>query len=114
MLNALRLSLILVLALTGLSLGAARGQAKVAGQIVLCSGESVVTVAGDDQGKPITRVLICPDMALSLMQGIDDAPVCPVSPTRFSQFEAEVAETTATALRAVVARARDPPPSFTS
>lgn len=114
MLNALRLSLILVLALTGLSLGAARGQAKVADQIVLCTGESVVTVAVDDQGKPITRVLICPDMALSLMQGVHDGSALPDTPTRFSLFEAEVAETTATALWSVAARARDPPPSFTS
>ena len=39
--RALHLSLILLLVVTGLSLGAARGQARVAGQVVLCAGGAV-------------------------------------------------------------------------
>ena len=109
MLNALRLFLILLLALTGLSLGAARGQARVAGQVVLCAGESVVVVAVDQQGQPVKQVQVCPDMALSLMQGLHDAPVLPVVTPQFSALVPAYDPPVASGLRAAAARARGPP-----
>ena len=45
---ALPLLLILLVAATSLSLGHARGQARIAGEVVLCAGERVVTVTVDE------------------------------------------------------------------
>ncbi|MBV0890297.1 hypothetical protein KTN05_00305 [Paracoccus sp. Z118] len=70
----LHLLLILLIAATSLSLGSARGQARVAGQMVLCDGHGVTTVAVDASGNPVERVVICPDMALSLLAALDVPP----------------------------------------
>ncbi len=68
--RALHLSLILLLVVTGLSLGAARGQARVAGQVVLCAGGAVTVQVVDADGHPVQRAMICPDMALSLLSAV--------------------------------------------
>lgn len=87
--RALHLALILVLAFTGLSLGAARGQTQAAGQVVLCAGGAVTVQLVDQDGQPVERAQICPDMALSLLSAPDspamlphvDAPVVRFVPT---------------------------------
>lgn len=56
------LLLVLLVALTGTSLGHARGQVLAGGTVVLCSG-AVMSAPVEKGGAP----LICPDMALSLM-----------------------------------------------
>lgn len=78
MTTALRLALILCMTLTGIGLGAARGTLRIDGQIVLCTGESVVIDHGGAGGTG-SRAHLCPDMALSLMAALSlpDAPVPP-------------------------------------
>lgn len=66
-----RLSLVLMLVASGIALGAARGQLRVAGAVVLCTGSSTVQVQLIDAGgNPVSRTHICPDMALSLMAAV--------------------------------------------
>lgn len=77
----LRLSLILLLALTSIALGHARGQSRIAGQVVLCAGGTVTTVTVDRDGVPVPVVHVCPDMALSVLAGLaPDAPVTATPP----------------------------------
>ena len=67
---AFRLFWILILVLTGQTLASARGQAQIAGEMVLCAGEFTTVVTVDAQGNPVKRVTLCPDMAPSLMQAV--------------------------------------------
>ncbi|MBZ4690620.1 MAG: hypothetical protein JG765_1871 [Cereibacter sp.] len=64
----LTLALVLALALTSLTMAVARGQAMPAGEMVICSGYGVTTVAVDAQGKPVGVLHPCPKClsALSL------------------------------------------------
>lgn len=106
-----RLSLVLVLLLTGITLGAARGQARIAGVIVLCAGGAITTQMVDRDGKPVRVMLICPDMALSLMAAPEVPPVALPLP----QATARALATTPTAPlphghAPVTPRARGPPP----
>lgn len=70
----LRLSLVLILVASGISLGAARGQLRAAGAVVLCAGGAVQVQLVDVRGKPVARTHICPDMALSLMAAVGQPP----------------------------------------
>lgn len=65
--SALRLFLIVTLALTGQTMASARGQAQAAGEIVICAGTAVTTITVDRNGQPVKTTHICPDMALSLL-----------------------------------------------
>ncbi len=59
-----RLSCFLLVALmlvSGIAFGAARGQARIAGQLVICSGGAAVTVSVDAEGNPVREVRLCPD-----------------------------------------------------
>lgn len=71
----LHLCLILLLLVTATALGHARGQSRMAGQVVLCGGgvATVLTVTRD--GQPAHAAHLCPDMALSLLAGF--APTMP-------------------------------------
>ncbi len=71
------LALILCLVLTGIGLGAARGTVMRAEQVVLCTGHGVVVV--DRPGTP-PQARFCPDMALSLLSALPDAPVVAALP----------------------------------
>lgn len=73
--RAVALMLVLLLSATGVLLGAARGQARVAGHVVLCTGAAVTLQAIDVNGQPVQRAAICPDMALSLLSALDVPPV---------------------------------------
>ena len=70
----LRLSLVLILVASGISLGAARGQLRAAGAVVLCAGGAMQVQLVDARGKPVARTHICPDMALSLMAAVGQPP----------------------------------------
>lgn len=61
------LLLVLVVALTSVELGAARGQAKAAGEIILCTGDGPVAVVVDADGKPLNSPHVCPDCVLTLL-----------------------------------------------
>lgn len=72
-----RLALICVLVLSGVALGSARGQMRVAGTVVLCAGSAVTELAVDINGKPVAFTHVCPDMALSLMAAIGGPAILP-------------------------------------
>jgi hypothetical protein len=56
----------IALLVAAMGTGHARGQAPVAGQIVLCVGTQVVTVSVDENGQPTTATQACPDGILKL------------------------------------------------
>jgi hypothetical protein len=60
-----------VLLISATAFGGARGQARVAGQMVLCQGGAVVTVSVDRDGQPVTVVHVCPDCALASLAALD-------------------------------------------
>ena len=62
------LVLILVVMLTSVGLGAARGTVRQGNEVVLCTGHGVVvTVLPGDQGR---TAHLCPDMALAMLAAI--------------------------------------------
>ena len=65
--TALGLSLALMIAATSLSMAVARGQTRVAGEIVICTGMGVTVVSVDAEGNPTGPAHICPDMVLAMM-----------------------------------------------
>lgn len=60
-----------LIVITALHVGAARGQAQVAGSIVLCTGSGPVTVPVDADGQPVGHVTTCPDCVMSVLAGLD-------------------------------------------
>lgn len=109
MTRALHGLLILLMLVTGLSLGAARGQARVAGELVLCAGTSFVTVAVDADGNPVERVMVCPDMALSLLAGMIAPPPFLPAPEGAARRLLPPPGVPISASLPPVPRARDPP-----
>lgn len=70
------LLLALTLALTSVTMAVARGQTRLAGEVVICSGAGVTTITVDQNGQPVHQIHICPDMVLGLMAALDaPAPV---------------------------------------
>lgn len=59
-----------LIGLTSLTLGHARGQARMGETVVLCTGSGAVVVTLDAEGNPTGPAHICPDMALALMAGV--------------------------------------------
>jgi hypothetical protein len=74
------LLLALLLALTSGTMAVARGQATAVGTLVLCTGQGVVAVPVDAEGKPTGAAHICPDCALSLFAALSAPPPGPVRP----------------------------------
>lgn len=70
-----RLCLVLLMLLTSVALGMARGQLRVGGELVLCSGSAVVVVTAPD-GSP-GHAHFCPDMATALLAAVELPPVAP-------------------------------------
>ena len=107
-LSAILLALCLVV--TAESMALARGQATAAGEIVICTGAGLVTVAVDAEGDPVAPAHICPDCALSLIAAPPGAPaaLAPAArllPLRFAAAPAP----DAAAPRHSPVSARDPP-----
>lgn len=69
------LLLVLVLAASSVTMAVARGQTRVAGEIVICSGYGLTTIRVDATGSPVGTVHICPDMALALFAAPDAVPL---------------------------------------
>lgn len=64
----LAFSLALIVAVTSQHMALARGMTTdAAGQVILCTGQGVVTVTLDAEGNPTGPVHICPDCALSFL-----------------------------------------------
>lgn len=64
------LLLILSVLVTAQIIGMARGQARVADQMVICSGGAVLTVQVDADGNPVGAPHFCPDCAMTLLTGL--------------------------------------------
>ncbi|TDL81743.1 hypothetical protein E2L05_19665 [Meridianimarinicoccus aquatilis] len=69
--SSLALGLVCLIALTAVHVGAIRGQAKVAGSIVVCSSGGVVNVAVDADGRPVGPAHECPDCIMSVLAALD-------------------------------------------
>lgn len=107
--NLFRLFLIVILLLTSQALASAKGQARIAGQIVLCVGETTITMQVDADGQPVQVVTICPDMALSLMQGMSHLATLPDHATSATSFSPISVNVTPAIHKGVTPRTRDPP-----
>ena len=85
-----RLLLICVLVVTSLGLGAARGQLRLGGEVVLCAGGAVLVVqTGPDGAPPVRHSSVCPDMAPLFLAGFAAPP--PALPQRVARIERPVA-----------------------
>ncbi|WP_265499347.1 hypothetical protein [Paracoccus beibuensis] len=100
-------ALILVVMLTSIGLGAARGTVRQGTEVVLCTGHGVVvTVLPDDGGR---AAHVCPDMALAVLVAVGSADVA--LPQRVSgTLGATTARRAPTrTFRRTAIRVRDPP-----
>lgn len=103
------LILALCLAATSLTMAVARGQTRVAGEIVICTGYGIATLSVDAEGRPTGPAHICPDMALGLIAALGAVAPLVIRP------EGDVAELSVAALKhrgslaRQPARARSPP-----
>jgi hypothetical protein len=77
----LRSALIALVVLTALGLGVARGQAPVAGHVVLCGSFGTAKVAVDAAGNPVTAPGHCPDCAGLLLVPLAGSAVTSVVTT---------------------------------
>ncbi len=68
---------VLAIALTAGVAGAARGQAAVAGEIVICAGQGAATVYLDANGNPTGPPHWCPDCVLSLFAAVASPAAVP-------------------------------------
>jgi hypothetical protein len=66
--------------LTAGAVGAARGQAMAAGEIVICAGGGAVTLAVDAEGNPTGPAHWCPDCVLLLLAGLAPSAAGPEAP----------------------------------
>lgn len=69
--SVLVLLLALLLGLTSQSLATARGQTRIGEAVVICSGDSFVTIELDAQGNPVGPAHLCPDMVLAFFAAMD-------------------------------------------
>jgi hypothetical protein len=104
--------LALILAVTSLTMAVARGQTRVAGEIVICTGYGMSTVKVDANGEPADPIHICPDMALGFMAALEVVSPTPTRPEGASNAAFDAASLRLTAYSTFPSRARDPP-SFT-
>lgn len=72
--SLMALGLCLILALTSLTFGGARGAARPIGQIVLCTGSGLVSVPVDAKGQPTGPSHLCPDCLPTLIVGPPATP----------------------------------------
>ena len=76
----LALALALVLAASSVTMAVARGQTRVAGEVVICSGYGLTTISVDAAGRPVDSVHICPDMVLAMFAAPEAAPLVLLAP----------------------------------
>jgi hypothetical protein len=87
----------------------ARGQTRVAGEVVICSGYGLTTITVDEHGNPVEEVLICPDMALGLIAALAHALPTVERPAGRASDLILVEPRLLHSRSFVVARARGPP-----
>lgn len=98
-----------LVAATSLSMAVVRGQTRIAGEIVICTGYGIATIAVDANGNPTGPAHLCPDMVLGLMAALEAAPPVLMRPEGDVR-RLDVLEPKGGAARAMPhARARGPP-----
>ncbi|MDO5604922.1 MAG: hypothetical protein Q4G25_07170 [Paracoccus sp. (in: a-proteobacteria)] len=107
--TALRAILIGLLVLTSQGLAAARGQPRVMTEHVICGGGGIATILLDERGEPVSRTVLCPDLALLMMSAVDMAPVQPLRSDAALSLSVPQPETCRTGRDAPAAQARGPP-----
>ncbi|MDQ2089981.1 hypothetical protein [Marimonas arenosa] len=98
-----------MLAATGQSMAVARGMPGPAGEIILCTGQGIVSVAVDENGQPVEKPHICPDCALSLFAVAADEPDLPTRPLGSAEKLSPLRNSFAATAREVEPAARGPP-----
>lgn len=105
----LPLALAALVVLTAQTFAVARGQAAVAGEIVMCSGGVAVTVTVDAEGKPTGPAHVCPDCVMNALAALPaSGALAGFERTLLALAFVDVPVLPASA-DAVVPRARDPP-----
>ncbi len=99
----------LLLAATSLTMATARGQTRIAGEIVICTGYGLSTISVDENGNPTGPIHVCPDMVLALMSALDSAQVLPERPETRADLVAQPLISTPASRSLATARARGPP-----
>ncbi len=108
--STLCLCLMVVLTVTSLALGVARGQAPADGQIVICSAHGSKIVWIDKDGQPTSAPQYCADCALSLIvAGPEPAARPTVHPVETRLIHARPAPLSVAHLVPEAHRARAPP-----
>ncbi|MDF1620933.1 hypothetical protein [Pseudothioclava nitratireducens] len=99
----------LILAATSLTMAVARGQTRVAGEIVICTGYGMTTITVDANGQPTGPVHLCPDMVLGMMAALDTPPPTFTRPEGLVERVEAPEPVLAAAQSAPDSRARGPP-----
>lgn len=95
----LAFALAFAVAVTSQQMAMARGMTTdAAGQVILCTGQGVVTVTLDAEGNPMGPVHICPDCALSFLDAAG-APATVAAPVVHMQ---KLAQTYVSALQSPI------------
>ncbi|NSX54567.1 hypothetical protein [Parasulfitobacter algicola] len=68
----LSICFVLLIVATSQSMAVARGQAAVAGEMVICNGNGTMTVLIDADGNPVDHPHICPDCTATLIANISE------------------------------------------
>jgi hypothetical protein len=102
------LFLSLLLALTSVTAGAARGAAPVAGWVMLCAGDDAIFVPVDSDGRP-TRVHQCPDCTAALVALPPAGPPGTAAPMRYRRATPAVPAATLAHAAPTAVVARGPP-----
>lgn len=113
MIPMLRLSLVLLMLLTSIALGMARGQLRHGTELVLCTGSAVVVVTRatlPGEPNPPGQAHYCPDMATALIAALDLPPVLPQRPAGPPQATLLAAAPVPATADRPAPQARGPPP----
>jgi hypothetical protein len=106
--NILTTLLALVLAVTSVGFGHARGAAPAAGAMVICRGQTVIRIVIDASGQPVETRHICPDAVLFVAAG--PAPLAvPALDEGAGRLSPSVTAVHAASLAAITPRERGPP-----
>lgn len=88
--------LVFAVALAGVTLAGARGQAPAPGtvQVVICSGTTITVITLDADGNPVEERRLCPDYGQALLAALPGSPLpagLVVSPVRMASWPASEA-----------------------
>ncbi|MFV0358452.1 hypothetical protein [Tropicimonas sp.] len=88
------LFLAFVLTISTFGIGMARGHLPVAGEMIICAGEGAVSVTVDVAGRPVQRLMLCPEKSGLLLTAVAVPQPAPIPvPPRQSRCERSDATT---------------------